>query len=124
MASKPLDILKKGLRNSRFHSKLRKEHLEAELSRQESISSLDAVKARENNEINGGDDVDEGVDTEPLLTRREVLKAVSTINKYIDGLDDPVSRKIEGLLRSFNQQLHLNETKTMKNTVLTNYFQA
>ena len=53
MASKPPDILKKGLRNSRFHSKLRKEHLEAKLSRQESISSLDAVKARENIEING-----------------------------------------------------------------------
>ena len=58
--------------------------------------------------------VDEGVDTEPLLTRRKVLKAVSTINKYIDGLDDLVSRKIEGLLRSFNRQLCLNETKTMK----------
>ena len=63
---------------------------------------MDAVKVRENIEINGSDDVDEGVDTEPLMTRREVLKAVSTINKYIDGLDDPVSRKIEGLLRSFN----------------------
>ena len=85
---------------------------------------MDAVKARENTEINGGDDLDEGVDTKPLPTRREVLKAVSTINKYIDGLDDPVSRKIEGLLRSFNVQLHLNETKTMKNTVLNNYFQA
>ena len=65
-------------------------------------SIMDAVKARENVEINGGDDVDEVVDTEPLPTRREVLKAVSTINKYIDGLDDPVSRKIEGLLWSFN----------------------
>ena len=63
---------------------------------------MDAVKARENIEINGGDDVDEGVDTELLPTRREVLKAVSTINKYIDGLDDLDSRKIEGLLRSFN----------------------
>ena len=85
---------------------------------------MDAVKGRENIEINGGDDVDEGADTEPLPTRREVLKAVSTINKYIDGLDDLVSHKIEGLLRSFNRQLHLNETKTIKNTVLTNYFQA
>ena len=56
--------------------------------------------------------------------RREVLKAVLTINKYIDGLDDPFSRKIEGLLRSFNRQLRLHETKTMKNTVLTNCFQA
>ena len=71
-----------------------------------------ASKPHENIEINGSDDVDEGVDT--LLTWREVLKAVSTINKYIDGLDDPVSRKNEGLLQSFNRQLCLNETKTMK----------
>ena len=82
------------------------------------------VKARENIKINGGDDVDEGVDTEPLPTWCEVLKVVLTINKYIDGLDDLVSHKIEGLLRSFNRQLRLNETKTLKNTVLTNYFQA
>ena len=112
MASKPLDILKKGLAKLKISFKAKKKHLEAKLSRQESISSLDAVKAHEN--IEWCDDVDEGVDTEPLPTRREVLKAVSTINKYIDGLDDPVSRKIEGLLRSFNRQLCLNETKTMK----------
>jgi hypothetical protein len=84
---------------------------------------MDAVvEARENIEINGGDDLDDGVETEPQRTRREVLKAVSTINKYIDDLDDPVSRKIEGLLRSFNRQLRLNETKNMKDTVLTEYF--
>ena len=70
MTSKPLDILKKGLAKLKISFKAKKEHLEAKLSRQESISSLDAVKARENIEINGGDDVDEGVDTEPLPTRR------------------------------------------------------
>ena len=31
--------------------------------------------------------------------RRDVLKAVSKINKYTDELDNPVSRKIEELLR-------------------------
>ena len=85
-------------------------------------SVMDAIEAHEIIEINGGDDVDDGVETEPQLTHREVLKAVSTINKYIDGLDDPVSRKIEGLLQSFNWQLHLNETKNMKDTILTKYF--
>jgi hypothetical protein len=85
---------------------------------------MDAIKARENIDINGGDDGDDGVVVEPQLTRREVLKAVSTISKYIDELDDPVSRKIEGLpsLRSFNRQLCLNEAKSMKDTVLTKYF--
>jgi hypothetical protein len=79
---------------------------------------MDTVEARENIEINGGDDLDDGVETEPQPTRREVIKAVSTINKYIDDLDDPVSCKIEGLLQSFNRQLRLNETKNMKDTVL------
>ena len=43
MASKPLDILKKGLAKLKISFKAKKEHLEAKLSRQESIS-LDAVK--------------------------------------------------------------------------------
>ena len=83
---------------------------------------MDAIKARENIDINGRDDGDDGVVVEPQPTRREVLKAVSTISKYIDELDDPVSRKIEGLLRSFNRQLRLNEAKSIKDTVLTKYF--
>jgi hypothetical protein len=87
-------------------------------------SVIDAIKARENLEINGGDDVDDEFEiVEPRPTRRDVLKAVSTINKYIDELDsDPVSRKIEGLLGQFNRQLRFEETKNMKDTVLTNYF--
>lgn len=85
-------------------------------------SVMDAIEARTNIDINGRDDVDDGVAIEPQPTRHEVLKAVSTISKYIDELDDPVSRKIEGLLRSFNRQLRLDETKNMKDTVLTKYF--
>ena len=64
---------------------------------------MDAVKARENTDINGGDDVDNGVAINPQPMRRKVLKATSTISKYIAELDDPVSCKIEGLLWSFNQ---------------------
>jgi hypothetical protein len=67
--------------------------------------------------INGGDD-------EPQPTWRDVLKAVSTIRKYIDELDDPlaVSHKIEELLGPFNWQLRFEETKNTKHTILTNYF--
>ena len=87
-------------------------------------SVMDAVEARENIKINGGDDLDDEVEIEPQPTRCEVLKAVSTISKYINELDDPVSRKLEGLLRSFNRQLRLNETKNMKDTIITKYFQV
>ena len=66
--------------------------------------------------------MDNGVAIEPRPTRREVLKAASTITKYIEESDDPLSRKIEGLLWSFNRQLRLEESKNMKDTVLTTYF--
>lgn len=49
---------------------------------------MDAVKARENIETNGGDDLDNEAFIEPRPTRREVLKAVLTIGKCIDDSSD------------------------------------
>jgi hypothetical protein len=40
---------------------------------------IDSITARENLEINGGDDVDDDGPVEPRPTRRDVLKAVPTI---------------------------------------------
>ena len=66
-------------------------------------------------EINGGDDVDDEFEIiEPRPTRRDVLKAVSTINKYIDELDDPVSRKIEELLGQLIDNSVLTRPRTWK----------
>ena len=83
---------------------------------------IDSISARENIEINGGDDVDIDGPVEPHPTRREVLKAVSTIGKYTNDLNDPFAQKIEALLGSFTRQLRLEETGHMKNTVLTDFF--
>jgi DDE superfamily endonuclease len=85
---------------------------------------MDSIVARENVEINGGDDVNED-DTpiEPRPTRRDVLKAVSTISRYAEDLNYPIARKFEALLGSFNRQIRLEETKSMKETVLTDFFQ-
>ena len=69
----------------------------------------------------GGDDVDDGP-VEPHPTHHEVLKVVSTIGKYANDLNDPFSRKIEALLGSFTRQLHHEETRHMKNAVLTDFF--
>jgi len=52
----------------------------------------------------------------------DVLKAVSTIEKYTNDLNDPMAQKIEGLLGSFNRQLCLEETQGVKNAVSTNFF--
>ena len=55
-------------------------------------------------------------------TRRDVFKAASTIIKYTNDLNDPLSRRIETLLGSFNRQLCLEETRNLKNAVLTDFF--
>ena len=83
---------------------------------------MEATDARETMEINGGDDVDEDFPSEPQPSRQDVLKATSTIGKFIDKMDDPVARKLEALLCSLNMQLRLEETRSLKNTHLTSYF--
>jgi hypothetical protein len=83
---------------------------------------MNAIDARKNMEINGGDD-DPDTPTEPRPTRHDVLKAASTIGRYIDDLNDPIAHKLESLLGSFKRQLRLEETRSLKNTVLTDFFQ-
>jgi len=83
---------------------------------------IDSIVAHENIEINGGDDVDEDIPIEPHPTCRDVLKAVSTINSYIDDMNDPIARKFEAILSSFGRQLRLEATKSLKETVLTDFF--
>ena len=46
------------------------------------------------------------------------LLSVNSLKK----LDDPIARKLESLLCSFNMQLHLEETRNLKDTHLTSYF--
>jgi hypothetical protein len=84
---------------------------------------LDARKAQEEGPINGGDnDVDDDAPVEPCPTRREVLQAAAVINKYIDGVDDPSARKLEGILASFKRQMRLEMSSSMNSTHLTDYF--
>jgi len=84
---------------------------------------IDAIDAHANLKINGGDDVDDDdIPLEPRPTWRDVLKAAPTIGRYIDDMNEPIARKLEVLLGSFNRQLRLDETRSMKSTVLTDFF--
>ncbi|KAF8239648.1 hypothetical protein L208DRAFT_1236572 [Tricholoma matsutake] len=84
---------------------------------------LDAQKAQEEGPINGGDnDVDDDAPVEPCPTHCEVLQAAAVINKYIDGVDDPSARKLEGILASFKCQMRLEMSSSMNSTHLTDYF--
>jgi len=88
---------------------------------------IDAIAARDNLDLNGHDDGDDGdgieeASLEPPPSWRDVAKAVATINRYIEELNDPLARKVEALLGTFNQQLRLNEAKSLKDTLMTGYF--
>ena len=83
---------------------------------------MEAIDARETMEINGGDDVDEDFPAEPQPSRQDILKATSTLTRFVEKMDDPIARKLEGLLCSLNMQLRLEETRNLKNTHITSYF--
>ena len=77
----------------------------------------------ENIEINSGDETN--IFHEPPPTQCEscdILKAVSAIGKYTDDINDPIACKMEVILDTFTRQLCLDATRTIKNSVLTNFF--
>ena len=71
---------------------------------QSSSCIADAINARENVEMKWWRcHVDVDIPLEPRPTRRDVLKAVSTIGRYIDDLDELTARKMEAILGSFSR---------------------
>ena len=59
---------------------------------------------------------------DPRPAQLDVIKAVSTIRKYIEELDDPIAQKTEAHLAFFNMNIRLDRTRCMKNTLLTDFF--
>lgn len=86
-------------------------------------SVMDAMVACENIKINSGNNIDDDLDVshEPPPTQHDVLKVVTTIGKYTDDINDPIVHKMEVILGAFTRQLCLNETITMKSSVLTDF---
>ena len=86
-------------------------------------SVMDAIQARENLEKDGRDDhTDEDGPVHPRPSRRDVLRAISTIVQYVSDLNDPVARKAKAVLGSLTRFLRREESCTMKDTVLTDFF--
>ena len=58
---------------------------------------MEAIKARENIDINSEDDIKDGGHShvDPCPTYRDVFKAVSTICRYLEYFNDPIARKME-----------------------------
>jgi hypothetical protein len=84
---------------------------------------LATYKLQEGGLISSGDDnVEEDAPVEPCPTYREVLQAVSIINRYVDHVDNPVACKLEGVLGRFTQFLQLERSKALTTTQITDYF--
>ena len=84
---------------------------------------IDLIAASQNIDSDDANEDSDDIPIDPRPTRRDVLKAVSTISRYTDGLNDPVARKFEANLSLFSRLLCLEETTSMKGTVLTGFFQ-
>ncbi|KAG2354157.1 hypothetical protein BDR07DRAFT_1494994 [Suillus spraguei] len=83
---------------------------------------LVARNAQEEGPINGGDDdIEDDSPLEPCPTHHEVFQAASVINRYIEHLDDPIAHKLEAILASFRHEIHLEESRSMSATHLTDY---
>ncbi|KAF5350390.1 hypothetical protein D9758_012458 [Tetrapyrgos nigripes] len=82
-----------------------------------------SMEAQESAAINGGDDdVDDDAPLQPRPSRREALQAVSVIQQFVRDMEDPYARKMEAILASFGRQTHLEETRNMVDTNITDFF--
>ncbi|KAJ7775890.1 hypothetical protein B0H14DRAFT_3164487 [Mycena olivaceomarginata] len=87
----------------------------------------DAVNASRNaqevSEIRGGDDnVDDDMEYQPRPSRRQALNAVLTLQKYTAAMDDDFACRLDSLLVSFGRQIQLEETNSLVDAPITNYF--
>jgi hypothetical protein len=81
---------------------------------------MGARKKREDG--TGSDDVDDPGTIKPCPTPSEALRAISLITDYIDTINDPIARKLEGLLGSLSHQICMERSRGMKETAITDYF--
>ena len=99
-------------------------HITAEASDKDIYQAvMDAIEAWENVEKKGGDDVDKDGPVKACLSRSKVLKAISTTMEYVLALDNPLACKIETLLGSLIRLIRKDKARSMRNTILTDFFQ-
>ncbi|KAJ7892790.1 hypothetical protein B0H14DRAFT_2560045 [Mycena olivaceomarginata] len=86
----------------------------------------DSVKKRHNDLAEasaeeGGDDGEE--DTELKPSRKEASQAAATLGQYIADLDGLFTCKMEVVLSFFGRETRREETQTMVETNITDYFE-
>ena len=97
-ALQSVNRIDESLLNSKAESQLLTESSDKEIFE----AVIGAIEACENLELNGGENVKDDGSQEPCPTHHDVVKAVSTISKYLDNCKDSIAHKLEVLLSSFN----------------------
>ena len=123
-----LVTLTKGLNALKKQVETHHKSLQDELSHGDKLDEIynaviSARKSSQNIDINGVND--NNSDTPESIkppSRRETLAAVSAITTYLEDVNDPVSRQLEILLHKFTSTLRLEQTKSMRDGLLTDFF--
>jgi RecB family endonuclease NucS len=69
--------------------------------------------------VGGADDCDDDAEILPRPSRKAALEAAATLERYINLIQEPYARKLEGLLFTFG---HQTQTRNMVPTLMTDYF--
>ena len=85
---------------------------------------MDAKKVCEESTYDKGDNDIEDDSPSYIIrpTHNKVLQAALVVKKYIEELNNPFARKLEGIINSFGRQMRLIEAQALKPTVMTDYF--
>jgi hypothetical protein len=70
----------------------------------------------------GDDNSDSDAFDDVSPTRKEALQAALVLKKYLQHVNSPFARKLEGILGSFGRQTRLTVLQDMRPTLLTDYF--
>ena len=84
---------------------------------------IDAKEVHEESPHDKGDnDIEDDSPSDICPTCNEALQAALVVKKYIQELNNPFARKLEGIIDTFGRQTRLMEAQALKPTVLTDYF--
>lgn len=84
---------------------------------------MDAQDTKERGEMNGGDDdADDDASITVCPTHCEALQIATTVQQFIEGMDVPYAWKLEVILTSFGHATRLEESRTMKDTSINDFF--
>ncbi|KAJ7816236.1 hypothetical protein B0H14DRAFT_2602839 [Mycena olivaceomarginata] len=74
---------------------------------------------RENQEENNGDD--DGSLAEPRPTRKEALQAVAMLSRFLEDVDGPFARMLEGSMTKFGRETRLEQSRGLVSASIAEY---